>query len=108
MVCWVKHFFVCLLTDSINHVDTVVEALHQLTLGLGGGLDEQLGGGDKLPGLRGQELLGPDELGLIPLRHVATGTQGPRLPNVLHNCRHNLLGLLEHDQAAGGLERVIV
>ena len=107
MVCWVKHFL-CLLTDSINHVNTVVETLHQLTLRLGGGLDEQLGGGDELPGLRGQQLLGPHELGLVPLRHVATGAQGPRLPDVLHNCRHNLLGLLEHDQAAGGLEGVIV
>ena len=40
-----------MLTDPVNHVDAAVEAFHQLTLALGGRLDEQLASRHKLSSL---------------------------------------------------------
>ena len=96
------------LTDPVDHVDAVVEALHQLTLGLRGRLDEQLGGRHELPRLRGQQLLGARELGLAARAHVAVGADCARLADVDHDLGHHLLRLLEHDQPPRSLQRVVL
>ena len=54
---------------------TVVEALHELALALGGGLDEELAGRDELPRLSGEQLLGPQERGLVPVFALASKTE---------------------------------
>ena len=76
-------------------MNAAVETLHQLALRLGGRLDEQLGGGDELPGLRGEQLLGSAELGVAPLRDVSIGAERPGLSDVDHDLSYNLLRLLD-------------
>ena len=54
---------------------TVVEALHELALALGGGLDEELAGRDELARLGGEQLLGPQERGLVAVFALASKTE---------------------------------
>ena len=54
---------------------TVVEALHELALALGGGLDEELAGRDELARLGGEQLLGPQERCLVAVFALASKTE---------------------------------
>ena len=89
-------------------MNAVVQTLHQLALRLGGGLDEQLGGGDELAGLRGQQFLGSPELCVAPLSDVSVSAERPGLSDVDNDLSHDLLRLLEDDQPAGLLQSVVV
>ena len=105
---------------------TVVEALHELALALGGGLDEELAGRDELARLGGEQLLGPQERGLVAVFALASKTEhlvrimfnivmemsGPTthltLPQVLCDMGDHLLSLLEHDHPARRLQSLVL
>ena len=115
-----------MLTNAVDHVHTVVEALHELALALGGGLDEELAGRDELARLGGEQLLGPQERGLIAVFALASKTEhlvmrmvnivmemsGPTthltLPQVLCDMGYHLLSLLEHDHPARRLQSLVL
>ena len=108
---------------------TVVEALHELALALGGGLDEELAGRDELPRLSCEQLLGPQERGLVPVFALASKTEHLvmmmlnivlkimrmsgqtehlTLPQVLCDMGDHLLSLLEHDHPARRLQSLVL
>ena len=86
----------------------MVETLHQLALGLGGGLDEQLGGGHELSRLRRQKLLGSRKFDVATPGHVSVSAEGPGLPYVGHHLGHNLLGFLEHYETSCLFKSIII
>ena len=107
---------------------TVVEALHELALALGGGLDEELAGRDELARLGGEQLLGPQERGLVAVFALASKTEHLvimmvnivmkmkmsgqtehlTLPQVLCDMGDHLLSLLEHDHPARRLQSLVL
>ena len=112
-------------------MDTVVEALHELALALGGGLDEELAGRDELPRLGGEQLLGPQEGCFVAVFTLASKTEHlvmimvniameimrikmsgqPEhltLPQVLCDMGDHLLSLLEHDHPARRLQSLVL
>ena len=97
-----------MLTDPVNHVDAVVETFHQLALALGGRLDKQLAGGDKLASLGRQQLLGSEEGSLVSVLSLAGQAEHLALPQVLRHVGHHLLGLLEHNHPAGCLQSLVL
>ena len=90
-----------MLTDPVNHVDAVVEALHQLALALRGRLDKQLARRHELASLSRQQLLGSQEGSLVSVLPLPGQAEHLALPQVLGHVRHHLLGLLEHNHPAG-------
>jgi len=95
-------------TNAVDHVHTVVEALHELALALGGGLDEELAGRDELARLGGEQLLGPQERGLVAVFALASKTEHLTLPQVLCDMGDHLLSLLEHDHPARRLQSLVL
>ena len=107
---------------------TVVEALHELALALSGGLDEELAGRDELARLGGEQLLGPQERGLVAVFALASKTEHLvimmvnivmkmkmsgqtehlTLPQVLCDMGDHLLSLLEHDHPARRLQSLVL
>ena len=106
----------------------MVEALHELALALGGGLDEELAGRDELARLGGEQLLGPQERGLVAVFALASKTEHLvimmvnivmkmkmsgqtehlTLPQVLCDMGDHLLSLLEHDHPARRLQSLVL
>ena len=98
----------CKLTDPVDHVDAVVETLHQLALTLRGRLYKQLAGRDKLPRLGGQQLLGTQESCLAPVLALPSQAQHLAFPQVLCHMCHYLLCLLENNQPACRFQGLVV
>ena len=98
----------CPPTYSVDHVNTVVEALHQLPLALCGGLDEELAGSDKLPGLSGQQLLSPEEGRLVPVLALPGQAEHLGLSEVLGHMGHHLLRLSEDNHSASHFQGLVI
>ena len=108
---------------------TVVETLHELALALSGGLDEELAGRDELARLGGEQLLGPQERGLVAVFALASKTEHLvimmvnivtkkmkmsgqtehlTLPQVLCDMGDHLLSLLENNHPARRLQSLVL
>ncbi len=98
------------LTYFVDHVNTVIETLHELALTLGGRLDKELGGRHKLARLHRQLFLGVQELVLVPaMRGLAPRhAEGARIMQVAGHVTHHLLRFSEDEHSTRLFQSVVV